>query len=396
MAQASEDKPLAKAITCMAWNHDRTQIAVCPNSSDVHIYAVSGRDASSWTLLHVLKEHDSLVSGLDWCPSTNYIVTCGHDRNSYVWKFTDGVWSPTLVILRINRAATSVKWSPSGKKFAVTSGAKVVPVCHYEQGNDWWVSKTIKKHKSTVLALDWNRNNKFIVTGSSDFKCRIFSAFIEDVDIDDDNEAWAATFPNQTRFGSQLAEFDAQGWVESVAWSPDGYRLAFASHDASVHFVQIFAGEAPICKSMQIAFLPFCAVTFLSNDAVIFAGYDAHPILFINRGGEADPAFEFHAVLDKMVGTPSSKGKAASSFSNARNLFDASSRMGISFGADSSESDGTLKSRHQNSINGLATFWADHNQNFAVEFSTCGIDGRVLYWDMRMMPDVDLIGAGLA
>ena len=47
-----------------------------------------------------------------------------------------------------------------GNKFAVTSSAKVVPVCHYEQGNDWWVSKTIKKHKSTVLALDWHRNNK--------------------------------------------------------------------------------------------------------------------------------------------------------------------------------------------------------------------------------------------
>lgn len=44
-----------------------------------------------------------------------------------------------------------MKWSPDGKKFAVASGAKCVPVCYFEKEHDWWVSKMIKKHKSTVL-----------------------------------------------------------------------------------------------------------------------------------------------------------------------------------------------------------------------------------------------------
>lgn len=80
----------------------------------------------------------------------------------------------------------------------MSSGAKCVPVCHYEEANNWWVSKMIKKHKSTVLSLDWCPNNKvrvcngtqhthrcrvqFIVTGSSDNKCRIFSAYIKGID----------------------------------------------------------------------------------------------------------------------------------------------------------------------------------------------------------------------
>lgn len=37
------------------------------------------------------------------------------DRNAYVWTFTGGAWKPSLVILRINRAATMVKWSPLGE-----------------------------------------------------------------------------------------------------------------------------------------------------------------------------------------------------------------------------------------------------------------------------------------
>ena len=37
------------------------------------------------------------------------------DRNAYVWTLQgNGTWAPTLVILRINRAATCVKWSPLG------------------------------------------------------------------------------------------------------------------------------------------------------------------------------------------------------------------------------------------------------------------------------------------
>ncbi len=36
------------------------------------------------------------------------------DRNAYVWTQQGGKWKPTLVILRINRAATHVKWSPLG------------------------------------------------------------------------------------------------------------------------------------------------------------------------------------------------------------------------------------------------------------------------------------------
>lgn len=75
--------------------------------------------------------------GIDWAPKSDRIVTCGADRNAYVWSQKDGVWKPTLVILRINRAATFVKWSPLENKFAVGSGARLISVCYFESDNDW-------------------------------------------------------------------------------------------------------------------------------------------------------------------------------------------------------------------------------------------------------------------
>lgn len=58
-----------------------------------------------------------MISGLDWAPNTNRIVSCSHDKNAFVWTLVGNVWKPELVLVRANRAATTVKWSPLGRKF---------------------------------------------------------------------------------------------------------------------------------------------------------------------------------------------------------------------------------------------------------------------------------------
>lgn len=117
-------------LTTHAFNADRTRVAVCPNSHEVLIYALAG---GAWTLAATLAEHDKLVTSVDWAPNTDRLVTCSQDRNAYVWtRDADAVpragntevWKPTLVLLRLNRAATCVRWSPNEDKFAVASGAR--------------------------------------------------------------------------------------------------------------------------------------------------------------------------------------------------------------------------------------------------------------------------------
>ena len=83
-----------------------------PNNHEVNIYEKTNDD---WREVDVLNQHDLRVTGIDWAPNTNRIVTCAADRNAYVWtQGPDNKWKPTLVLLRINRAATCVKWSPKG------------------------------------------------------------------------------------------------------------------------------------------------------------------------------------------------------------------------------------------------------------------------------------------
>ena len=166
------------------------------------------------------------------------------DRNAYVWEPSPSGWKPTLVLLRINRAATFVRWSPSEKKFAVGSGARVIAVCYFEEENDWWVSKQLKKPiRSTITSLAWHPNSVLLAAGSTDSHARVFSGFIKGIDARPESSVWGERLPFNTVCGEYLN--DSAGWIHDVAFSPGGDALAFAAHDSSITVVYPSGPEQP-------------------------------------------------------------------------------------------------------------------------------------------------------
>ena len=165
---------LSPQLSCHAWSADRSHLAICPDSNEIHVYCKSS--TGNWLRIHTLTEHDQLVSGLDWSTQSNQLVSCSHDRNSYVFSWKDQLLEPEMVITRLSKAATCVRWSPSEQKFAIGSAAKAVCICYYEQESHWWASKLIRRqHDSSILAVSWHPNSILLATASSDSKCRVFS-----------------------------------------------------------------------------------------------------------------------------------------------------------------------------------------------------------------------------
>jgi actin related protein 2/3 complex subunit 1A/1B len=292
MAEQHRFGNVISPITCHAWNKDKTQIALSPNNHEVHIYQRTG---SEWKLIDVLNQHDLRVMGIDWAPNTNRIVTCAVDRNAYVWtQGEDKKWKPTLVLLRINRAATSVKWSPNENKFAVSSGARLISVCYFESENDWWVSKHIKKPiRSTITSLDWHPNNVLLVAGSADFKVRVFSAFIKDIEKAPESTTWG----NKFTIGNLFAEFSNSssggGWVHDVSFSPDGTKVVWVAHDSTINIADSTKGNAVF--KLRTEYLPFLSCTWVSPSAIVAAGHSCIPVLYrLNAKGE----LEFNGKLD--------------------------------------------------------------------------------------------------
>lgn len=360
--------PGCAGMTAHAWSPDKSEIAMCPNNNELHIV-----DAKTWEVKHQLFEHDLVISGIDWSPVSNFIVTCSHDRNAFVWNYEEAekAWKPSLVILRIDRAAIDVKWSPDGQKFAVASGAKCVPVCYYEADNNWWVSKMIKKHKSTVVSLAWHPNSQLLATGSSDFKCRVFSAFVSNTDAEQAIGQMAAPLP----FGEHHCELGCMGWVNAVAWSPSGATLAFAGHDSSLSIALFDDGVGRVVQTIRFPQLPLNQLLFCSEAGLIGGGHDNNPLLF---GAAAAGGWEFKGELDKKPATAA--GGAVKN--SAMAMWQAKDKTGESDGGK--QVDGSWK-LHQSAITYIQPLAAPGAETVS-KFSATGLDGRLVQWDLTKGP----------
>ncbi|XP_054938684.1 actin-related protein 2/3 complex subunit 1B isoform X1 [Physeter macrocephalus] len=357
---------LVEPISCHAWNKDRTQIAICPNNHEVHIYEKSG---NKWVQVHELKEHNGQVTGIDWAPESNRIVTCGTDRNAYVWTLKGRTWKPTLVILRINRAARCVRWAPRENKFAVGSGSRVISICYFEQENDWWVCKHIKKPiRSTILSLDWHPNNVLLAAGSCDFKCRIFSAYIKEVEERPAPTPWGSKMP----FGELMFESSSScGWVHGVCFSASGSRVAWVSHDSTVCLAD--ADKKMAVATLASETLPLLALTFITENSLVAAGHDCFPVLFTYDSAAGTLSFGGRLDVPKQS---SQRGLTA------RERFQNLDKKASSEG--SAAASGGLDSLHKNSVSQISVLSGGKAR--CSQFCTTGMDGGMSIWDVKQTP----------
>ncbi|KAL4720380.1 hypothetical protein ACJJTC_001079 [Scirpophaga incertulas] len=330
MAQTLTFGDSCAPITCHAFNKDRSQIAFSPNNNEVHIYKKEGND---WKQTNNLVEHDLRVMGIDWAPNTNRIVTCAVDRNAYVWtQGDDGKWTTTLVLLRINRAATCVKWSPMENKFAVGSGARLISICYFEKENNW---------------------------------SEVFSAYIKDIEDQPGPNVWGSKLP----LGQLLAEFpnspSGGGWVHSVSFSADGNRVAWVGHDSSINVADATQGKTVI--KLKTEYLPFLGCNWITNNSLVVAGHSCIPLLYCIQ----DNQIKFVAKLDNTQRKESGGLSAMKKFQS----LDRQARI--------ETSDTLLDSIHQNAITFISLYKG--TKASAKKFSTSGLDGQLVIWDVESL-----------
>lgn len=341
-------------------------LAVCPNDNTVVIFKKPSAASGPWERVAVLNEHDALVTDIAWAQKTNKIVTTSQDRNAYVWTLEEGKWKPMLVILRITAAATSVQWSADEQKFAVGSGARAVPVCYYEEGNNFWVSKMIKEHQSTILSICWHPTSPIVATASTDFKCRVFSAYLKNLDGKGVETPWGPA----AKFGTVLFQWESYGWVQDVAFSPAGDTLACCSQNSTVSFMAVaaIAAGATEVQTLRLSELPLTQLLFLPDGTLVGAGHCFNPVLFAQSGGVWAEAGK----LKPIKGASKEEGGASAT----RKMFQAMDRTGRT---ESTSTAAQLDSIHQFCVCDLRLFNSSIGGQPA-EFTSSARDGKMVWW----------------
>lgn len=351
-------------ISDHSFYEDRSLLAVA-RESNVELYYTDG---NRFELGNTLADHDKTVTSVD-ISGDGRLVTCSQDRNAIVWEpQLDGSWKPTLVLLRINRAATFVRWSPNGQKFAVGTGDRVIGVCYYEAENDWWIAKHIKKPiRSTILSVAWHPNSVLIAAGSTDGSARVFSGFIKSIDERPAPTVWGERLPFQTLCGEFYNNYG--GWVHDVAFSPSGNVLAFTTHDSSIIVAYPSAPEQPplAVLSVSTSLLPFRSLLWSTENQIIAAGHDCHPVVF-----EGDQnGWKYSKAIDDPAKAKQHEAKESS----ALNMF----RQLDLKGTVDSETGGTeLPTIHQNTINTIRAFSGPADN--VKEISSTGVDGKIVIY----------------
>ena len=269
MSKASAQKPkdlfLLEGISCVAFNKDFTQVALSKKDNLIYIYSIKDiMKPDTWKLLYTLDSHFQYISGLDWCPATNRLLSCSYDKTSFVWEFSDKKWNPNNVVATTKLGYLCCKWNKRGDKFCEGTSAKQLLIGYFNKESKWWMGVNIKAHKSSVVTCEIDPTSLFVLSGSTDLRIYVSSCYLPKVDDQFLNDS---TKPLAQEFGQVIYEFKTNCWVNSVAWLPSGNLGIVAGQDATISVINYSEQKSDVirCKhSPATSLIPISDTSFLA------------------------------------------------------------------------------------------------------------------------------------
>ena len=269
MSKASAQKPkdlfLLEGISCVAFNKDFTQVALSKKDNLIYIYSIKDiMKPDTWKLLYTLDSHFQYISGLDWCPATNRLLSCSYDKTSFVWEFSDKKWNPNNVVATTKLGYLCCKWNKRGDKFCEGTSAKQLLIGYFNKKSNWWMGVNIKAHKSSVVTCEIDPTSLFVLSGSTDLRIYVSSCYLPEVDDQFLNDS---TKPLAQEFGQVIYQFKTNCWVNSVAWLPSGNLGIVAGQDATISVINYREQKSDVirCKhSPATSLIPISDTSFLA------------------------------------------------------------------------------------------------------------------------------------
>ncbi|GHP00256.1 hypothetical protein KSF_103030 [Reticulibacter mediterranei] len=215
----------APSLFDLDWSPESTRLASSGADTLVTLWDGSGTRAP-----RILRGHRWTVQGVTWSPDGRFLASAGYDNRVALWDAATGVCLHTLEDPdAVDTMFLGVAWSPDGHLLACGSYLRGVHVWEMTTCTRLWVGQT--QQPTLIRRIAWSWDGKRLIGGGDDGYIYV----------------WDAADGTQQH---QLAGHG--GAVMSIAWSPDGMRLA--SGAGGREGGELFVWETHSWKCVQALF----------------------------------------------------------------------------------------------------------------------------------------------
>jgi WD40 repeat protein len=185
---------LRGVVGFMSWSQDGEQIGRGYHDGSAIIY-----DAKTWEQVMILDSGTEWVSGAKWSPSGDRILTTNMDSTTRVWDAFSGE-----LLLEFGGHEISVfsgEWSPDGSRIATAGPDDPLILWNAETGEEIW-----RLDLGGVWIASFSPDGTRLAVTNSDGYASIRDPATGEVLLD--------------------LTPDAPGWMEGIAWSSNGHKIA--------------------------------------------------------------------------------------------------------------------------------------------------------------------------
>ena len=208
----------SEKIHMLVWSHDGHAIASSSADETVQVW-----DASSGQTLVTQRSNALQAQAIAWSPDSQYLaVTSGLlSETVQIWDASTGKVSSTHA--RYSGHSESIQalaWSPDGIYVASTGDDSTVQVWDVTTGRAAFTYRGHSKHSGTsgssisIKTLAWSPDGKRIASGGDDKRIHVWDALTG---------------------GNIVVYYAHTDIINALTWSPGGTHIASASDDKTVH-----------------------------------------------------------------------------------------------------------------------------------------------------------------